>query len=655
MFPADLYQTLSWLADYYHAPIGEVFDIALPAVLRKGKPIDPQPEINWELTAFGLNTNVAELKRAPLQQALVEQFRQSGVMTAVDFAEQSSGWRQAIKSLLQKGWLAEHRTISQPEIETGSTEKVDLTDQQQQAVAELNNFDGYYCSLLHGVTGSGKTEVYFEVMGKVLAAGKQILLLVPEIGLTPQLVQRVRKRFAVPVVVIHSGLNDTERHQAWWHVRSGSAQIMIGTRSAVFTPFSDLGLIVVDEEHDNSFKQQEGVRYHARDVANYRAKKEDIPIILGSATPSIESLANAMAGRYNYIRLSERAAGAVLPHLLLLDLRGLPSNDGLSPPMIEAIDECLHKKQQALLYLNRRGFAPVVYCKSCGWRGKCQRCDAHLTHHKAINKVRCHHCGYEAIAPSQCPECEHPELADVGEGTQRLEQALEARFPNANIVRIDRDNTRRKGELEALLEQIRKGDGDILLGTQLLTKGHDFPNVAMVGIINADQGLYSTDFRATEVLFQQLLQVAGRAGRRQQQGKVYIQTHFPEHPCFQWLQQHDFDAFAQDLLQQREAAVYPPYGYFALLRAEATDRNNALDFLQWAKQQMPNIEKVTVMDAVPSPMERRAGRYRAQLLITAIERAALHYSLGQWLENIKDKPQARKIRWSLDVDPIDMY
>lgn len=655
LFSEGLYQTILWLAEYYHAPIGEVFDAALPVALRQGKSVAPAPEISWRLTTLGKTAEIDELNRAPLQQALVQQFREKQEMRSEDFSEQSSGWRQAISSLLKKGWLEQQHTISQPVAETQNIERVNLTAQQEQAVAELNNLDSYHCSLLHGVTGSGKTEVYFEAMDTVLAKGKQVLLLVPEIGLTPQLIQRVKQRFTVPVVLMHSGLNDTQRHHAWWHARNGSAQIMIGTRSAVFAPFKDLGLIVVDEEHDNSFKQQDGVRYHARDVANYRAKKQNVPIVFGSATPSIETLAHAKAGRYQYVRLTERAAGAVLPQVLLLDLRGLPNNDGLSPPMIEAIEQCIQQKQQAILYLNRRGYAPVQYCSSCGWRGKCQRCDAHLTHHKAINKVRCHHCGYENIAPQQCPECGHPQLADVGEGTQRLEQALAERFPDANIVRIDRDSTRRKGELEAVLEKVRQGEGDILLGTQLLTKGHDFPNVAMVGIVNADQGLYSNDFRATEVLFQQILQVSGRAGRRQQQGKVYIQTHFPEHPCFQWLKQHDFDAFADDLLSERQAALYPPFGYFALIRAEATERSNALDFLQWASGRIPNIEHVSVMDAVPSPMERRAGRYRAQLLISSTDRAALHYSLKQWLNNISDQPQTRRIRWSLDIDPIDMY
>ena len=655
LFTSKLYQTILWLSEYYHAPIGEVFDLALPTALRQGKAIAPQPETSWSLTDKGFKTDISELKRAPLQQALIQQFRQDGEKTAADFSEQSSGWRQAIKSLIEKRWLIEKQNVAEPVIEQHRTKKIILTEQQQQAVNSFSQLNTYQCHLLHGVTGSGKTEVYFEAMDIALARNEQVLLLVPEIGLTPQLVQRVKQRFAVPVVLLHSALNDTQRHQAWWHARNGIASIVIGTRSAVFTPFQKLGLIVVDEEHDSSFKQQEGVRYHARDVANYRAKKENIPIILGSATPSIESLAHAKANRYNYIQLSERAAGAVLPQVILLDLRGLPTNDGLSPPMVEAINTCLQQGKQALLYLNRRGFAPVQYCSSCGWRGKCQRCDAHLTHHKAINKVRCHHCGYENIAPTECPECHAPELADVGEGTQRLEQALEAKFPEAKIMRIDRDSTRRKGELEAILEQAAQGEGNILLGTQLLTKGHDFPNVNMVGIINADQGLYSTDFRATEVLFQHLLQVAGRAGRRQQQGKVYIQTHFPEHPCFQWLKQHDFNAFAQDLLQQRQAAVYPPYGYFALLRAESTDKNKAMDFLQWAAQQMPNIEKVSVMDAVPSPMERRAGRYRAQLLVTSTERVALHYCLAQWLNNINGKPQTKKTRWSLDIDPIDMY
>ena len=458
---------------------------------------------------------------------------------------------------------------------------------------------------------------------------------------------------------MHSGLNDSERHLAWWHARNNDAQIVIGTRSAVFASFANLGLIIVDEEHDASFKQQDSVRYQARDVAIYRAKESLIPIILGSATPSLESYQHAKSGRYHYLRLDQRATAAPLPEIVLLDLNRQPAADGLSPAMLETIQNTLDSGKQAMLFLNRRGYAPVIYCKDCGAGAKCHRCDSYLTLHKPVNRMRCHHCGYQGVAEKKCHSCASPNLVEVGEGTQRVEDALGVRFPQARVLRIDRDSTRNKGELQQLLEQARSGQADILLGTQLLSKGHDFPHVAMVGILNSDQGLYSTDFRASESLFQQIVQVSGRAGRRAQTGKVLIQTHFPTHPFFAWVQQHDFDGFAQQLLLQRRQYNYPPFGYFALLRAESIHQAKGLQFLRSAKADIPVFEGMQIMDAIAAPMERRAGKYRAQLLILATRRSLLNSALLEWLNNLADDASARKlagaVRWSLDIDPLDHY
>lgn len=683
IFEANLWATLHWLSRYYLAPIGEVLEAAIPVKLRQGEGLQPLGKRSWQLSEKGRSSPLDELKNAPLQLAILKRFMGYASLASDDFKDHSSGWRQAVKALMEKGWLQEIE--STPALAAGNSrlledgsehanadrEAIVLNPEQRQAVDELLQLldqQKFSCSLLQGVTGSGKTEVYFAVMKEVLRRDQQVLYLVPEIGLTPQLIARVEQSFDCPICVMHSGLNDTERHLAWWHGKQGNAGIVIGTRSAVFSSFAELGLIIVDEEHDASFKQQDGVRYQARDVAIYRAKQHDIPIILGSATPSLESYANAKQGRYQYLRLDQRATRAALPEIELFDTKLLPCTDGLSPPMLEAIAATLAANKQVMLFLNRRGYAPVLYCTNCYETTKCHRCDSHLTLHRRANRMRCHHCGYEGLAPEACSACQATELVEVGEGTQRVEDALALRFPDARVLRIDRDSTRRKGELAELLNQARDGKADILLGTQLLTKGHDFPNVAMVGVLDTDQGLYSTDYRSSETLFQQLLQVAGRAGRRDAVGRVYIQTAFPDHPFFSWVRQHDFDGFAEQLLQERERVAYPPYGYFSLLRAESTHQARALQFLRQAKQSLtdhvsalPDAARteLRIMDAIPAPMERRAGRYRAQLLICAARRSSLNSVLSDWLQELDNNPDLRKlsssVRWSLDVDPIDHY
>lgn len=663
LFDDSLWNTLQWIARYYLAPIGEVIDGAMPVALRQGALITPASKKTWRLTDHARSANLEELNRAPLQLAIIKKFMQNAYVDSDDFKQSFSGWRQAVKSLVSKGWLDEF--IDEPRLSVRDIDEIQhltLTQQQTIAVDRINEqirAQQFTCSLLHGVTGSGKTEVYFSAMQRVLDLGRQVLLLVPEIGLTPQLIQRIEARFNNPMTIMHSRLNDSERHLAWWHTKQGNAQIIVGTRSAIFSSFDDLGLIIIDEEHDSSFKQQDGVRYQARDVAVYRANQLQIPIILGSATPSLESFANAQSGRYHLLTLNQRASQVALPNVTLFDLNRQPSVDGLSPAMLDAIKFTLSEKKQVMLFLNRRGFAPVLYCKACGETVKCHRCDSHLTLHQRINKMRCHHCGYEGRRLEKCRSCNSEELVEVGEGTQRVEDGLALRFPEARLLRIDRDSTSRKGELESLLEQARSGQADILIGTQLITKGHDFPNVAMVGVIEADQGLYSSDFRATESLFQQVLQVAGRAGRRDKVGRVYIQTRFPEHPFFQFVKNHDFDGFAQTLLQERQHVHYPPYGYFALVRSESPHQAKALQFLRRAKRDMTPENGVRIMDAIPAPMERRAGRYRAQLLICADQRSYLNATLVKWLNHIALDKEAKKlsstVRWSLDIDPWDHY
>ncbi|MBT8115224.1 MAG: primosomal protein N' [Arenicella sp.] len=663
VFDPLLWSVLQWISRYYIAPIGEVLDTALPQVLRKGNPLAPPVVRSWRLTEHGRSCPIEELERAPLQLAIVKRFMHREVLSPIDFKQGSSGWRQALASLVNKGWIEEQSSVPElKEVADSDPSQVSLNEQQRIVVQKLQPLlraDRFSTSLLHGVTGSGKTEVYFAAMRQVIKHGRQVLMLVPEIGLTPQLLQRVKTQLGCPMVTMHSGLNPGERHLAWWHARQGSAKVVIGTRSAVFAPLQNLGLIVIDEEHDGSFKQQDGVRYQARDVAIYRAKQHDIPIVLGSATPSLESYANARSGRYQYLTLTARATSTDMPEVELLDLNRLPSIDGLSPTMTEAIEATLNDGKQVMLFLNRRGYAPVLYCADCGTTVKCHRCDSHLTLHRSIARMRCHHCGFEGNTNKQCASCNSERLVEVGEGTQRVEEALAQRFPAARLLRIDRDSTRRKGELARLLEQASAGDADILLGTQLLTKGHDFPAVALVGILNADQGLYSTDFRASEVLFQQLVQVSGRAGRRDQVGRVLIQTSFPDDPFFSWVIKHDFNGFAQHLLKQRQACNYPPFGYFALMRADSTHQSRALQFLRHARAAMPCRDDVQIMDPIPAPMERRAGRHRAQLLFSASNRSALHATLVSGLEQLANDALATKlagsVRWNLDIDPIDHY
>ncbi len=534
-----------------------------------------------------------------------------------------------------------------------------LSAAQQSAAAAITGSLGTYQSfLLHGITGSGKTEVYLDVIEKVVARGQQALVLVPEIGLTPQIVARVRARFGVPVAVLHSGLSDHERLSAWLAARDGQAGIVIGTRSAVFAPLRSPGVIIVDEEHDASYKQQDGFRYHARDVAVMRAHRCAIPVVLGSATPSLDTLQHVHSGKYQQLDLPDRAGSAVLPEIHLLDLRRLPLTDGLSPPLLEQLEQRLAAGEQSLLFINRRGYAPLYMCHDCGWLAPCPRCDARLTLHRRSQRLRCHHCGGEGVLPSTCPECGVANLHALGEGTERVESALARLFPHARIVRVDRDSTRRKGALEETLRRIDRGEADILVGTQMLSKGHDFPNVTLVGVLNADQRLYSVDFRASEQLVQQIIQVSGRAGRGVKPGVVWIQTFHPGDPVFSALRRHDYLGFARHALAERCAAHYPPFVHFALLRAESPKPQTALHFVQVAHRLGQDFRKdaeVELMDPLPAPMERRAGRYRAQLLVQAGQRGALHRFLSRWLTRLEETPAGKRVRWSLDVDPIDMH
>lgn len=530
----------------------------------------------------------------------------------------------------------------------------ELNAEQARALQTLEATSAYACTLIEGVTGSGKTELYLRHAAKVLAAGKQVLVLVPEIGLTPQLAARFEARFGDRVALFHSGMTETARARSWLRARSGEAAVLIGTRSAVFLPLLQPGLIVVDEEHDPSFKQQEGFRYSARDLAVLRAQRADIPVLLGSATPSLESLHKARSGQYQHLRLTQRAQGQAPPRIGLLDVRGQPLSHGLSPQLLERVAAHTAAGGQALLFINRRGYAPVLMCHDCGWRAPCNHCDAHLTLHRGRGRLVCHHCGAQQPAPRICPSCGSQHLVPIGQGTERIEDALRNQFPALRVERFDSDRLRKAGELERLLADIRSGAIHILVGTQVLAKGHDFAGLSLVGIISADQALYGADFRAIERMGSLVTQVAGRAGRAGQPGEVLLQTHEPEHPLLQTLLRGGYPALCEALLKERAETGLPPFGHLALLRAEGPDPAKPLAFLKAAKAALPDGD-VRAYDAVPAGMARRAGYHRAQLLLRANRRAALQSTLAPWVRQLAALPGARQVRWSLDVDPADLF
>lgn len=666
ILPDSMLKLMLWAAEYYQYPVGEVMLGTLPALLRQGKPARAAGEDYWQLSEEGRCVDAMSLKRAPRQQALLELLKghEAGLPAAAVDAVQDN-WRPTMRTLIQKGWvelqtrsslvpLCEHTPDTPPALNPAQSVAVDAVR------AKLGEFS---VSLLDGVTGSGKTEVYLSLIEEVLARGQQTLVLVPEIGLTPQLITRFQQRFPVPIAVLHSGLTDNERLSAWLAAGNGEAPIVIGTRSAVFTPLAKPGLIILDEEHDISFKQQEGFRYSARDVAVKRAQLEKVPVLLGSATPSLESLHNARQGRYQLLLLPERAGCANHPSISVLDVCKQPMSHGLSAALLNAMRRHLDAGGQVMLFLNRRGYAPALLCHDCGWVAPCRRCDSSMTlftekfTHHGRQRLRCHHCGSERPVETQCPKCQSSELSPVGAGTERLEETLQKQFADVGIARIDRDTTRRKGALQSLLDSVHDGTSRILVGTQMLAKGHHFPDVTLVGIVDVDQGLFSADFRAPERMAQLIVQVAGRAGRADKPGQVLIQTHHPEHPLLRVLLEQDYGAFANAALEERQLAQLPPFRFLALLRAEAVDGRLPMQFLEQARAlaEPLNTGQVQILGPIPAPMERRAGRIRAQLLLQAPSRAGLHRLLTPWLQQLENDKAGRKVRWSIDVDPQETF
>ena len=658
--PKDI-QLLNWAKYYYHHPVGDVFISAFPTALRKGKSAELKSSAYFQLTAAGYAADDSLLKNAPKQLALLKFLKsQKNTLSSVEIATHFKLWRAPLKALLNKDYVCTSNTPGISDNNSIITQQTPLTANAQQLMAiesistQLDQFAVY---LLEGVTGSGKTEVYLQIIEKVLARNLQVLVLLPEITLTPQLEARFKQRFAVPIETYHSQHSESQRHSAWLAIQKGNSAIMLGTRSALFTPMPKAGLIILDEEHDASFKQQEGFRFSARDVAIVRAKMLNIPIILGSATPSLESLYNVDKKRYQLLRLPHRAGNATPPSLALLDIRNQSLQEGLSPQLIRDIQGTLAKKEQVLLFLNRRGFAPTLICHSCGWVAQCSRCDANLVVHYQQQKLRCHHCASEQALPRQCIACKSEELKPLGLGTERVENALHHLFPEHKSVRLDRDSTKKKGTLEQHLASINQGQVDIILGTQMLAKGHHFPNVTLVVLLDVDSGLFSIDFHAPERLAQLIIQVAGRAGRAEKKGRVIMQTRQPEHPLLNTLIHHGYQAFAKAALAERKSAELPPYSYQALLRATSHEQDSAFEFLL-AVAELINSHQANgtlVLGPVAAPMAKRAGQFRYQLLLQHKKRKQLHLLLNWLMPEIQKLRQARKIRWSLDVDPIDLY
>ena len=657
-----LWSLLNWASFYYQHPFGDVYQQAIPTVLRQGKEATFKGSEHWQVSEQSLN--IDDFKRAKKQHQALTLLGAQCLSTS-SLKEQGIT-RVTLKALQDKGVL---ETIDkQPQVNLNwvndfeeSTEKPNLTSEQALAITAVNQQNQTFnCFLLEGITGSGKTEVYLNIIKPVLQMGRQVLIIVPEIGLTPQTIQRFQQRFNVPIYLKHSALNSREQLDSWCHAKQGSAAIIIGTRSAIFSDFKDLGLIILDEEHDASFKQQDGFRYHARDFAIKRAHVEQIPILLGSATPAFETLHNALQGKYQHLHLTERAGNAKPPSSSLINLAGLPLQSGLSPQLIELMGKHLEKNNQVILFLNRRGYAPVLMCHECGWLVKCGRCDAFYTYHKSANYLHCHHCTSTLPIPHQCNDCGSTQLISTGVGTEQLEESLNQLFPAYPTVRIDRDNTRKKESFNQYLTDINNGKYKILLGTQMLAKGHHFPDVTLVALIDVDGALFCNDYRASERLAQLYTQVSGRAGRAEKRGQVVLQTHHPEHDLLQELVNSGYQDFSRHALTERQMAQLPPYSFQALLRCESDNATLAESFLGLCKQvieqitQLNKIERrLFVLGPIPASMERRAGKYRFQLLLQADHRALISKTLHQALPTLDKLPEGRKVRWSIDVDPID--
>ena len=671
---AETLNLVKFSADYYQYPYGQALLSALPARLRQIAPAVSRKQYAYQLTALGRQLEIESLpKKQLVTRRVLAALQASTSLTEAALDEISSSARKVAKQLVVDGWASSLQVQAGVKtlavgLATATSKEPELNAEQASAVTQIVQAAATFKAwLLHGITGSGKTEVYIRLMQHVLQNNDaQVLVLVPEINLTPQLEARFRSRLPnFPLVSLHSNLSESERLHHWQLAQSGAAKIVIGTRLSIFTPLPNLKLIIIDEEHDSSYKQQDSMRYHARDVALVRAKRLNIPVVLGSATPALESWHNATAiksstnqaqsNKYHLLSLNQRAVSAAqLPHIDCIDTTKVNLQQGLTPQLIAALKLRLARKEQSLLFINRRGYSPVLLCSACHWIAPCMRCSSKLVVHLGQRKLRCHHCGHEQKIPNQCPSCGNADLHPTGHGTQRLEQTLAQLLPTARIARVDRDSTSRKDALVEILDKVHNQEIDILVGTQMLAKGHDFPNLTLVGVVDTDSALHSPDFRASERLFAQLMQVAGRAGRADKAGQVIIQTQFPEHELFNALRTQDYVTYANSLLLEREQVQFPPYVFTALLRAEANDYALVQQFLQHAFVLARSLtEQVLVYDPVRPQMERLKGMERGHLLMQATSRPVLQHLLKNLLAQLRGKAIAAKVRWAVDVNPLD--
>ncbi|MGP1945060.1 MAG: primosomal protein N' [Arsenophonus sp. ET-LJ4-MAG3] len=658
LFSDSLWSLLLWGSQYYHHPIGEVLFHALPVLLRQGKATMFPPILQWQITQQGKDFPLNKLKRSPKQQQALALLKEQPIYR-----------HQIIKNELSKNVLQilkERALIQllpiQPKIKNWYSDfyicgkKPKLNIEQSIAVETISSQLTFMPWLLVGITSSGKTEVYLNVIENILLQCKQILVLVPEISLTPQTIQRFSQRFNAPIDVLHSALNDNERLAVWLRAQKGQSAIVIGTRSALFTSFANLALIIIDEEHDNSYKQQDGWRYHARDLAVFLAKIKNIPIIMGTATPSLESLYNIKKGKYHRLDLTKRAGNAKLASQFLVDIKGQPLKYLMSRPLIQRIEKHLAENNQVMLFLNRRGYSPMLICHDCGWIAECLRCNHYYTLHYHQRQLHCHQCNCQLLIPIQCSECGSTHLLPIGLGTEQLEEAINQLFPNIPVTRIDKDNTRHKGIMEKELANIYMGGARVLIGTQMLAKGHHFPDVTLVGLLNVDGALFSNDYRATEKFAQLYIQVSGRAGRSDKKGEVILQTHYPEHPLLSILLKKGYNEFAIETLKERYDVFLPPYSSHIIIRSEDYHNRSAPYFLnkcrRYIEQHNMRDSQLYLMGPIPAIKAKRAGRFHWQLLLQHPSRSYLQQFLSHILPKIVAYSESKKVKWSIDVDPI---
>ena len=646
-----LLRLFKWASVYYQFPIGETLFQSLPILLRNGEPLPELRKRYWTISVSGLQADEKLLVSAPRQRALLQLLKTEINLKESYILEKFS--RSIILKLAERGYaqlnLKENERVIDSDILVDTPKRPNL---EQRIVLDEITLTNFNCWLIDGVTGSGKTEVYLKCIEKILLMGKQALVLIPEINLTPQTEQRFNGRFNVPIVVLHSGVSKKQRLKGWTRSLTGEAKIILGTRSAIFTPMKRPGLIVVDEEHDNSYKQQDGFRYSARDLSVMRAQYENIPVLLGSATPSLESLRNCYEQRYRHLMLTQRAGLAAIPKWQTVDMRQEKIEAGFAETTLTSIEETLGRSEQVLVFLNRRGFAPVLLCNRCGWAAECKNCDSKMTLHRSCNQLICHHCEARSKPPIACPSCGSGQLIATGEGTERSELKLQDRFRSTQIMRVDRDTTKKRGHMLEVIKTAQKGHPCILIGTQMLAKGHHFEHVTLVVIVDADSSLLSPDFRSTERMGQLLTQVAGRSGRGKIPGQVLVQSYQPQHPVLKVLLEKGYGPFARQLLAHRRRFDLPPYQYLALVRAEADLASRAERFLLSAKATASTIRKPSktlfYIGPLPALMERRSGRYRYILRIESKNRRRLNSLLDELSRKLES---IHSVRWSIDVDP----